>query len=201
MNKLKKINVRQTISKWLLFRLCRSQRHTAQCPRPTCPFSRGHCCVWKLWPPDAVRKTCLNMDVHLNWPVPLEIFHTYIHTSVECTTNLDCSPWPSLCRSSFLMITKKAVRGVFGGTGDGWGKKNWYRGKQVVLWVSGRLIHQLFILFLWKQIFPCPAGVLAFTIDWASYFCHWLAAHNFRGSFCQVILRQTLDCKSSVCSQ
>lgn len=113
----------------------------------------------------------LNMAVHYYWPVPLQP----THTSMEFTTTWS-DPHPHLSAHFFWWEENErseALRGCFwwqawretGGRGRGDG-----------------LIHWLFISFRRKQMFPCPAHVLACSTDWASYFCHRLAAHNLWGT-------------------
>lgn len=76
---------------------------------------------------------CLNMDVHFDWPVPLDLFHTYTHPSREFTTILGSSPWPHPCRPLFSNEKKGEETRVWGNVfGDGWWKECRNGGKQAV---------------------------------------------------------------------
>lgn len=80
---------------------------------------------------------CLNMDVHWDWPVALDLFHTYTHPPLEFTTTLVCSPWPSPCRPLFSdekkwkEMKRTRLRDNFSDEiGDGWWKECRHGGKQ-----------------------------------------------------------------------
>lgn len=65
---------------------------------------------WTLMHPSALisrssgEGLCLNVDVHLDWPVPLDLFHTYTHPCTEFTTTSVSDP--PLVGPSFLMRGK-----------------------------------------------------------------------------------------------
>lgn len=86
---------------------------------------------------EALISTCsvedlyLNIHVHLDWPVALDPFHTYIHSSMEFTTSLSCSLWPSLSQPPpFLSPDEKKVKetklsgNLFSKIGNGWWKEH-----------------------------------------------------------------------------
>lgn len=114
--------------------------------------------------------------------------YTYTYPSVRFTITQGCSPRACPLLTRYFWWEENAILVAVQASGDRW----W---KVVQAWratdVGGRhdgLRHWLLISFWCKQMFPCPARVLACTDDWASNFCHWLAAHNLWGTGCQVIL-------------
>lgn len=119
----------------------------------------GGVCVWT--------RLCTSTD--------LSLIHLHTHASMEFTTTWS-DPHPHLSARFFWWEENErseALRGCF-----------WW---QALRETGGRgrgdgLIHWLFISFQRKQMFPCPAHVLACSTDWASYFCHRLAAHNLWGT-------------------
>lgn len=64
---------------------------------------------------------CLNMDVHFDWPVPLDLFHTYTYPFRVFTTTLGSSPWPHPHRPRFSKEKNAEETRVWGNVfREGW---------------------------------------------------------------------------------
>lgn len=92
----------------------------------------------KLWSPEAAPKICVwTRDVNLDWPVPVDRFHTYVHPSMEFIASLAALPDPPLLHPPFFRWQnkwKEQSAGVtfFGETVDWWWKESRHGGKQTL---------------------------------------------------------------------